>query len=200
MPFQRPSWDESFMLHAILASLRSSCLKRRCGAALVKDKRVIASGYNGAPPGIATCLNEGFCFYENLAQQDSVNGNGQMQVLREQYKIFCKVIHAEKNSFNQCSLHGVSAADSELFSTNMPCPRCVIDEIIPNKVKRVVVWKEYLRNIILTADEYKLSKNFLEEAKIELVTLDLSPSRIKEMSVEMLISGDRLTYKFNPNQ
>src|SRR3989344_8346464 len=153
MSFERPSWDEMFMLHAILSSVRSSCLKRRCGAVLVKEKRIIASGYNGAPPGIDTCLETGVCFYDGLAYQDAEKGLGDFETLRDQRKEFCIVVHAEKNAVNQCSLHGISAAGTTMYITNFPCPRCVIDVIIPNKIAKIFVWKDYLRNPVLTMDE-----------------------------------------------
>lgn len=196
----RPTWDEMFMIHSILAGVRSSCLVRRCGAVLVRDKRIIASGYNGAPPENKTCLDVGTCFYQSLAYQDSEKGLGTYIALKEERKSFCIAAHAEKNAFNQCSLHGISAIGSVLYSTNFPCPRCVMDAIVPNKISKIFVWKDYLRNLVLTMDEYRLSKYSLRQAGIEIVKLDLPKERVMEIFHESLMTGDRLSYIFDPSQ
>ena len=65
----RPSWDERFMVEAILAATRHTCLKRGVGAILVKDKHTLTSGYNGAASGITSCRDLGYCYYEELALQ-----------------------------------------------------------------------------------------------------------------------------------
>ena len=196
---QRPSWEEIFMINAIIAGIRSSCLKRQVGAVLIKDKRVIASGYNGAPPGVETCLDVGECFYEALAHKDSTNGNGlgTFEILREERKIFCSAVHAEKNAINQCSIYGMSAVGAVLYITNFPCPGCVRDIIIPNRIKHLVVWKEYLQNKLLTHDEYSLSKHWLGQVGIGITKLDLSPERVKEIFGMALTVGNRLSYRFD---
>jgi dCMP deaminase len=196
MEFTRPSWDEMFMLQAILGAVRSSCLVRRCGANIVKDKRIIASGYNGAPPEVETCLSTGVCFYQDLAFQDSEKGLGSYEVLKEQRKEFCNVVHAEKNAIAQCSVHGTSPVGGTMYSTNYPCPGCVRDAIIPNKIAKVVIWKDYLRNVLLTRDEYDVSKYWLGQAKIEVVKLNLPEARINQIFQESLRAGDRLDYRF----
>lgn len=193
----RPNWDESFMIQAMLAATRASCLVRRVGAALVKDKRVIASGYNGAPPGIENCLETGTCFYQDLAHQDSVRGLGAFEVLKEQRKEFCSAIHAEKNAINQCTKHGVSPYGADLYITNFPCPGCVRDVIIPNEIRTVVVWKDYLENKLLTMDEYKVSKFWLDQKKIEVRKLDLPRERIQNIFAQALLVGDRTSYRFD---
>lgn len=196
MGFQRPSWDEMFMLNAILAGVRSSCLIRRCGAVIVKEKRIIASGYNGAPPGVETCLDTGVCYYQNLAFQDSENGIGTYEHLKEERKEFCIVVHAEKNAIAQCSVHGVSPVGSSMYITNFPCPGCVRDAIIPNKIAKIYIWKDYLRNILLTKDEYGASMHMLDQVGITVTKLDLPTGRIMEIFQESLRSGDRLEYRF----
>lgn len=197
MPFQRPSWDEMFMVHAILAGVRSSCLKRQVGAVLEKDKRIVASGYNGAPSGVTTCLDSGSCFYEELAYSDSKNGVGKFEVIREERKIFCAAAHAETNAINQCSIYGVSAVGCSLYITNYPCPACVRDKIIPNRIKRVYVWKEYLQNKLLTHDEYSLSKHWLNEAGIGIIKMILTQDRVEQIFSLALNVGNRLPYRFD---
>jgi dCMP deaminase len=194
---ERPSWGEMFMLHAILAGVRSSCLKRQVGAVLERNKRIIASGYNGAPPKVSTCLETKVCFYEDLAYQDSLKGIGSLESLKEERKIFCSAVHAEKNAFNQCSNHGVSAVGANLYITNFPCPGCVRDVIIPNQIEHVFVWKEYLQNKILTHDEYSLSKYWLGEAGIGITKMLLTQDRVKEIFATALMVGNRLPYQFD---
>jgi dCMP deaminase len=200
MQFERPSWDEAFMLQAILTATRSSCLIRKCGANLVRDKRIIASGYNGAPPGVRTCLQNGVCFYQSLAHQDSEKGLGMYKDLKEQRKSFCRVIHAEENAVNQCSRYGPTADGSTMYITNFPCPHCAGSVIVPNGIVKVVVWKDYLRNKLLTMDEYSASKSLLDEAKIEVVKLSLSQSRMREIFEQIFVVGDRSDYRFNSDQ
>jgi dCMP deaminase len=196
MQFQRPSWDEMFMIHAILSAVRSSCLVRRCGAVIVKDKRIIASGYNGAPPGVETCLDTGVCFYQNLAFLDSENNVGKYEDLKEQRKEFCIVVHAEKNAIAQCSVHGVSPVGGSMYITNFPCPGCVRDAIIPNGIKKIFIWKDYLRNILLTKDEHGVSMHMLNQVGIEIIKLDLTNERMMTIFQESLRGGDRLEYIF----
>jgi len=188
------------MLQAILTATRSSCLIRKCGANLVKNKRIIASGYNGAPQDIRTCLQNGVCFYQSLAHQDSEKGLGLYQDLKEQRKSLCRVIHAEENALNQCSRYGPQADGSTMYSTNYPCPHCTTSVIIPNGIVKVVVWKDYLRNKLLTMDEYSASKKLLDEAKIEIVKFDLSQERMREIFELTFSVGDRSEYRFNPDQ
>ena len=197
MANQRPSWDEVFMLHAILAGVRSSCLKRQVGAVLVREKRIIASGYNGAPPNVTTCLDSRECFYERLALEDSRKGQGAFEVIREERKMFCVAVHAEKNALNQCSIHGLSAVGSSLYITNFPCPSCVRDAIIPNQISRIFVWKEYLQNKLLTHDEYSLSKHWLNEAGIGIAKIIFTQQRVEEIFSMALLVGNRLSYKFD---
>lgn len=192
----RPTWDESFMVHAMIAATRSSCLVRQVGAVLVRDKRVIASGYNGAPPDVETCLDTHVCFYQDLAWKDHEKGLGSYEDLKEQRKDFCSAVHAEKNAINQCSRYGVPAQGCDLYITNFPCPGCVRDSIIPNKIASIVVWKEYLRNQLLTMDELELSKHWLQRAGIKVRKLDLPENRIKEIFSMALMVGNRTDYKF----
>jgi dCMP deaminase len=106
----RPDWDQVFMANARVAALRGSCLRKKVGAALVADKRVIASGYNGAPTGMPTCIDVGEC-------QLSYFADGSCSCVR--------TIHAEVNAIIQCALHGVPTAGSLLYVTAAPCFACL---------------------------------------------------------------------------
>ncbi len=108
---ERPSWEEYFMAITDLVAQRSTCTRRKVGAILVRDRRIIATGYNGAPSGIRHCLEVG-C----LRDQQAVPSG-------ERHEL-CRGLHAEQNAIIQAALHGVSLQGSMLFCTNMPCSIC----------------------------------------------------------------------------
>lgn len=195
MGIQRPTWDEMFMVNAILAGVRSSCLIRQVGASLVKGKRVVASGYNGAPKNVVTCLDKGECYYQRLAHDDSVKGLGTFVMLKEERKQFCSAIHAEQNALNQCLEHGIEPQGSTLYVTNYPCPGCT-KNIIQAEVSKIVVWKDYLRNKLLTEDEYSVSSHWFSQAGVMVSKMDMSRSRISEVFSLALSVGDRTLYQF----
>lgn len=111
MNTKRPSWDEYFISIAQVASLRGNCIKRKIAAVIVKDNRVISTGYNGTPRGVKNC-NEGGC--PRCSDLDESGKN-----LEE-----CICAHAEENSIAQAAYHGVSIKDSTLYTTYSPCLRC----------------------------------------------------------------------------
>lgn len=107
----RPSWDEYFMDITRRVATRSTCLRRAVGAILVHDKRIIASGYNGGPSGLAHCLDIG-CLREKLGIP-----SGQQHEL-------CRGIHAEQNAIIQAARYGVSIDGAVLYCTTQPCTQC----------------------------------------------------------------------------
>lgn len=107
----RPSWDEYFMDITRRVATRSTCLRRAVGAILVHDKRIIASGYNGGPTGLAHCLDIG-CLRERLGIP-----SGQQHEL-------CRGIHAEQNAIIQAARYGVSIEGAVLYCTTQPCTQC----------------------------------------------------------------------------
>jgi dCMP deaminase len=124
----RPSWDEYFMQIAGLVSTRSTCLRRSVGAVLVRDKTILATGYNGAPRGLAHCEELGGCYREQLGVPSG-----------ERHEI-CRGTHAEQNAIAQAALVGVSTKDSTLYVTNHPCSICT--KILLNAGVRRVVYAE----------------------------------------------------------
>ena len=120
----RPDWDEYFMRIALDVSRRSTCLRRQVGAILVKGRRILATGYNGAPSGLRHCEEVG-C----LREQRNVPPG-------ERHEL-CRGLHAEMNAFLQAAVHGVSTQDSTLYTTTYPCSLCA-RMIINAGVKRVV--------------------------------------------------------------
>jgi dCMP deaminase len=140
----RPSWETYFMEIASLVAKRSTCIRRAVGAILVKDKRILATGYNGAPSGIQHCIDAG-CMRE------------QLHVASGQRHELCRGIHAEQNAIIQAAYHGASIKDATLFCTNLPCSICT-KMIINAGIKKIYYQSGY-------ADE--LSTKMLKEANIE---------------------------------
>ena len=110
-PEDRPTLDEYFMKMAHLISERSTCLRRRVGAVIVDDKRVITTGYNGAPKGLEHCSVTG-CIREK------------MKVPSGERHELCRGVHAEQNAINQAAVFGVSVKGSTMYITNNPCSVC----------------------------------------------------------------------------
>lgn len=107
----RPSFIRYFMDITALVARRSTCLRRSVGAVLVKDKRLLSTGYNGAPSGIRHCKETG-CLREQLSVPSG-----------ERHEL-CRGIHAEQNAIIQAAFYGVSIKDSTLFCTHLPCSIC----------------------------------------------------------------------------
>ncbi len=108
---ERPSWDEYFMKIAADVATRATCVRRKVGAVIVKDKWIISTGYNGVPVGIPHCTEE--------------------SCLRTRYNVpsgerheLCRGLHAEQNAIIQAALHGVSINHAVIYITNQPCSIC----------------------------------------------------------------------------
>lgn len=142
----RLGWDEYFMQIVDIVSQRSTCLRRKVGAVIVKDKRILTTGYNGAPTGCKHCEEIG-C----LRQQLNVPSG-------ERHEL-CRASHAEQNAIVQAAMHGISIKDSTLYVSCQPCVICT-KLAINAGVKRIVFKGEYPDN---------LSLELLEEAGIKVV-------------------------------
>jgi len=129
---RRPDWDEYFMHIASIVALRSNCMKRKVAALIVKDKRIISTGYNGTPRGVKNC-NEGGCPRCNSMAASGTN-------LEE---CFCS--HGEENAIVQAAYHGISLKDSTLYSTFAPCLICT-KMIINAGIREVVYNHDYPLN------------------------------------------------------
>ncbi|MEW6101043.1 MAG: cytidine/deoxycytidylate deaminase family protein [Candidatus Omnitrophota bacterium] len=149
-PHARPSWDEYFLEMAKLVSRRATCLRRSVGAVLVKDKRILATGYNGAPSGLEHCLDIG-CLREKLKIPSG-----------ERHEL-CRALHAEQNALIQASLYGISAKGSTLYATNQPCVICA-KMLINAGINEIVIKDGY---------PDKMAMDFLREAKIKVKRINL---------------------------
>jgi dCMP deaminase len=150
---KRPPWDEYFMNIARVVASRSNCLKRKVAAVIVKDRRIISTGYNGTPRGVKNC-NEGGCpRCAGLAPQGSS--------LAE-----CVCSHGEENAIVQAAYHGVSLKGATLYSTYSPCLLCA--KMIVNSGIAEVVYR----------DEYPLGETagaLLQEAGVVIRRLETTP-------------------------
>jgi len=125
----RPSYDEYFMEMAHVVSKRSTCLRRKVGALLVKDKHILSTGYNGAPKGLAHCAEVG------CIRKDKNIPSGERHEL-------CRGLHAEQNAIIQAAVFGVSITGSTLYCTNTPCVVCA-KMLINAGVREIVYAGEY---------------------------------------------------------
>lgn len=142
---KRPSWDEYFMEMAKLVAKRSTCLRRSVGAVLVKDKRILSTGYNGAPRGLKHCIDIG-CMRQKLKIP-----SGQRHEL-------CRALHAEQNALIQASLYGISVEGSLLYATNQPCVICA-KMLINAGIKEIIIGEGY---------PDKMAMDFLKQARIKV--------------------------------
>jgi dCMP deaminase len=123
----RPDLDEYFMEIATVIAKRSTCLRNQVGALFVKDKRILSTGYNGAPTGLPHCQDVG-CLREAVP-------SGTRHEL-------CRAVHAEQNAIIQAALHGVSIEGATLYCTHQPCILCA-KMMINARVKKVVYRQSY---------------------------------------------------------
>jgi dCMP deaminase len=127
--FERPGWDEYFMSIARMVASRSNCVKRKVGAIIARDRRIISTGYNGTPRGTRNC-NEGGCPRCNSFVQGGTR-------LDE-----CLCSHGEENAITQAAFHGVSVRGGTIYSTFCPCLTCT-KMIINAGIEEVVFNADY---------------------------------------------------------
>ncbi|MHC5033695.1 MAG: deoxycytidylate deaminase [Planctomycetota bacterium] len=152
---QRPSWDEYFMRIAHEVAERTTCLRRQVGALVVLDKRILATGYNGAPSGLPHCSDTG-CLRDELNIPSG-----------ERHEL-CRGLHAEMNAFLQGARHGIPMEGGTVYTTLAPCSLCA-KMIINVGIKRVVAALNY-------PDE--LAREMLVQAGVELAVLPLEDSTV----------------------
>lgn len=146
----RPSWDEYFMQMAELTAKRSTCLRRQVGAIIVKDKHIIATGYNGAPKGLPHCEELGGCYREKLGIPSG-----------ERHEL-CRALHAEQNAIIQAAILGQSIEGATIYVTHQPCIICA-KMIINAGISRIVVRNGY---------PDKMSEDMVREANLEIEMLN----------------------------
>ena len=145
---KRPSWNEYFINVARLLATRSTCLRRDVGAVIGKDKRILATGYNGVPAGVTHCTEVG-CLREKLHIP-----SGERQEI-------CRGLHAEQNAIIQAARFGISIKDSVIYCTHQPCITCA-KMIINAGIVEVIFAGDY---------PDKLAVSILKEGKIKLAKI-----------------------------
>jgi dCMP deaminase len=144
----RKSWDDYFMSIADLVAERSTCMRRHVGAVIVKDKRIVATGYNGAPSGISHCIDAG-CLREQLKIPAG-----------ERHEI-CRGTHADQNAIIQAATFGANISGSTIYSTHQPCFICT-KMLINAHLTRIIYRQEYPDDLAI---------RMLKEAGIPFVKL-----------------------------
>ena len=146
---KRPTWDEYFMEMAMVAAKRSTCLRRSVGAVIVKNKQILASGYNGTPMGLPHCEEVG-CLRE------------QLKVPSGKCHELCRGVHAEQNAITQAAYHGVSVKGATFYCTHQPCVVCT-KMLINAGIERIVYANPY-------PDE--LAQEMMGQSKIKIEIFD----------------------------
>ena len=151
----RPSWDQYFMTITRQVAERSTCTRAKVGAVIVRDRSILATGYNGAPAGLPHCLDAGCLIYESRTPDGELEQN-------------CfRTIHAEINAITQSARNGVAIRDADIYVTHTPCIHCL--KVLINTGIRVVFYEK----------PYKLHtiEELLTHARIKLVNVqpELSP-------------------------
>lgn len=141
----RPSWDEYFMGIAELVRTRSTCLRRKVGAVIVRDNRILTTGYNGAPPGAKHCEEVG-CLRD------------QMGIPSGERHELCRALHGEQNAVIQAAKYGISIEGATIYTTTYPCVICT-KILISSGIRKIVFNEGY-------PDE--LSAKFLSESGVEV--------------------------------
>lgn len=126
---RRPSWEDYFMEITQLVAKRSTCRRRQVGAILVMEKRILATGYNGAPSGLAHCLETG-CLREKN------------QIPSGERHELCRGLHAEQNAIIQAAYHGIRIKGATIYCTNLPCIICT-KMIINAGIKEIIYESGY---------------------------------------------------------
>jgi dCMP deaminase len=158
-PHERIPWDEYFMKIAFLVAERSTCRRHHVGAVIVKEKRLLTTGYNGAPSGVKDCLELG-CLRD---AKGIASG--------ERHEI-CRAIHAEQNAVIQAGLHGISIQRGTLYCTHTPCILCA--KILANaKIVRVVACGSYPdEDALALLKEVGIEFRLLDRPDLTISTLD----------------------------
>ena len=126
----RPSWDQYFMTITRQVAERSTCTRAKVGAVIVRDKNILATGYNGAPAGLPHCLDVGCLVYRSTTPTGEVEEN-------------CfRCIHAEINAIAQAAKNGAGIRDADIYITHTPCIHC-FKVLINTGIKRIFYEKPY---------------------------------------------------------
>ncbi|MTW84131.1 ComE operon protein 2 [Virgibacillus dakarensis] len=155
---ERISWDQYFMAQSHLLALRSTCTRLMVGATIVRDKRIIAGGYNGSVSGSVHCIDEG-CYV--------IDGH------------CVRTVHAEANALLQCAKFGVPTDGAELYVTHFPCLQCC-KQIIQSGIKFVYYAADY-KNHPYAIELFKEAG--VQTKKVELASLTIDENTNEKINL-----------------
>lgn len=164
---QRPTWDEYFLMLAKLAATRSTCLAFPVGAVIVKNKQVLATGYNGPPSGSAHCTAQGYC-YPGLSSCDASKA------------MPSRAVHAEANAIAQAGKHGIATGNASVYVTLEPCLSCL--KLIISAGIREVLYETAFNG----GASIQVRDSFVNEDLVTLKQIELSEATAKRAALFLL--------------
>ncbi len=164
----RPTWDEYFLMLAKLAAMRSTCLAFPVGAAIVKDRQVLATGYNGSPAGSVHCTEQGYC-YPGLSSCDA------SKVMPS------RAVHAEANAIAQAAKHGIATTGASIYVTLEPCLSC-LKLIISAGITEV-----FYETTFNSGDNARVRDSFIQDGLVTLKQIHISEA-IGQKAASFLLS------------
>ncbi|MCX6641529.1 MAG: cytidine/deoxycytidylate deaminase family protein [bacterium] len=154
----RPSWDTYFMQITHLVATRGTCLRRKVGAVLVRDRQILTTGYNGPPRGVPHCDELGGCLRDKLNVPSG-----------ERHEI-SRAVHAEQNAIIQAAVHGISIKGATLYATNQPCSLCT----------KMLINAGVLEFVIADGYPDDLALQIMEQAGVLLRRIDVKAEGISQ--------------------
>jgi dCMP deaminase len=151
----RPTWDEYFMMLAKLTATRSTCLAFPVGAVIVKDRQVLATGYNGSPSGSTHCTTQGYCYPELTACNASKT-------------LPSRSVHAEANAIAQAAKHGINTNGATIYVTLEPCLAC-LKLVISAGIREI-----FYETTFNTGDNLKVRDFFIQDGLVKLTQIQVS--------------------------
>jgi len=166
---QRPTWDEYFLMLAKLAATRSTCLAFPVGAVIVKNKQILATGYNGSPSGSVHCTAQGYC-YPGLSSCDASK------------TMPSRAVHAEANAIAQAAKHSISTDGASIYVTLEPCLSC-LKLVISAGIREV-----FYETSFNSGESLLVRDSFINEGLVSLKQIQLSQAIVKRASWFLLNS------------
>ena len=155
----RPDWDSYFMKLALLVAERSTCLRHHVGAVIVREKRILTTGYNGAAKGVKDCVELG-CLRNSL------------NIPSGQRHEICRAIHAEQNAIIQAGLHGININGATIYCTHSPCILCA-KMLVNAGIQRFVMCTEYADPSFKSLfNEAKIKYDKIKKPSLQITLLD----------------------------
>jgi len=177
--YSRPTWHEYFLMLAKLAATRSTCLAFPVGAVIVKNKQILATGYNGPPSGSVHCTAQGYC-YPDLSSCDASK------------TLPSRAVHAEANAIAQAAKHGIPTDGASIYVTLEPCLYC-LKLIISAGIKEI-----FYETGFNQGDKARVRDSFIDEGLVKLHKIDLSPETATRAS-QFLLNPTSLIKEIEPS-